>query len=124
MEVVTDLRSLGKKARDASRRLAVLTTEQKNDALHRIADFLEENANQVLKENALDVSKAREKGINEALLDRLTLTQIRIERLVADIRKVTELPDPVGADLESRVLPNGMRLTTPSDSFRRYRCNI
>ena len=111
MEVVTDLKLLGKSARLASRKLAVLTTEQKNDALRVIATHLEENASLVLKENAIDVSHAREKGIGDALLDRLTLTSKRIDGLVADIRKVAGLPDPVGSDLESRLLPNGMRLT-------------
>ena len=111
MEVITDLTSLGKQARAASRKLAVLTTKQKNDALQVIASRLEERVGEVLTENALDVSKAREKGIGEALLDRLTLTENRVRGLVSDIRKVAELPDPVGADLESRMLPNGMRLT-------------
>ena len=65
----------------------------------------------MLKENAMDVHAAREKGIGEALLDRLTLTPKRIDGLVSDIRRVAELPDPVGADIESRLLTNGMRVT-------------
>ena len=111
MEVTTDLLSMGKHAQKASRALAILTTAQKNDALLGIADALEEKAELVLKENALDVHAAREKGTGEALLDRLTLTPKRISGLVADIRRVAELPDPVGADIESRMLPNGMRVT-------------
>lgn len=111
MEVITNLRSIGKKARVASRSLAVLTTRQKNNALLVIADHLEKNADSVLKENAMDVSRARENGTGEALLDRLTLTSKRIDGLVADIRRVAELPDPVGSDLDSRLLPNGLRVT-------------
>ena len=95
----------------ASRKLAILTTEQKNEALLAIANELEQRAELVLKENAMDVHAAREKGTGEALLDRLSLTPKRIEGLVSDIRKVTELPDPVGADIESRLLTNGMRVT-------------
>ena len=111
MEVTTDLIELGKNARLASRRLSVLTTEQKNSALLHIADCLEKNAGVVLRENALDINAAQSKGISDALLDRLRLTETRIGNLVRDIRRVAELPDPVGADLESRLLPNGMRLT-------------
>ena len=111
MEVTTDLRLMGKNAQMASRVLAILTTEQKNDALLAIANELEAKVELVLAENALDVHAAREKGIGEALLDRLTLTPTRVDGLVTDIRRVTELPDPVGADMESRLLLNGMRVT-------------
>ena len=111
MEVTTDLKSMGKKAQKASRTLAIRTTGQKNEALLAIAEELEKKAEHVLKENALDVDAAREKGTGEALLDRLTLTPKRIEGLVTDIRRVSELADPVGADIESRMLPSGMRVT-------------
>ena len=111
MEVTTDLKVMGRSAQVASRKLAILTTEQKNKALLAIANELEQRAELVLKENAMDVHAAREKGTGEALLDRLSLTPKRIEGLVSDIRRVAELPDPVGADIESRMLTNGMRVT-------------
>jgi len=102
---------MGRSAQVASRKLAILTTEQKNEALLAIANELEQRAELVLKENAMDVHAAREKGTGEALLDRLSLTPKRIGGLVSDIRRVAELPDPVGADMESRLLTNGMRVT-------------
>jgi len=111
MEVTTDLKVMGRSAQVASRKLAILTTEQKNEALLAIANELEQRAELVLKENAMDVHAAREKGTGEALLDRLSLTPKRIGGLVSDIRRVAELPDPVGADMESRLLTNGMRVT-------------
>ena len=111
MEVTTDLKVMGRNAQVASRKLAILTTEQKNKALLAIANELEQRAELVLKENAMDVHAAREKGTGEALLDRLSLTPKRIDGLVSDIRRVAELPDPVGADIESRLLTNGMRVT-------------
>lgn len=108
---MTDLRQMGQAARTASRQLTTLTTDQKNHALLAIADELESCANEVLKHNTLDIDTGQSKGLSEALLDRLLLTQRRIDRLTTDIRRVAELPDPVGTEIESRVLPNGIRLS-------------
>lgn len=111
MEVITDLQQIGKQAKAASRELAVLKTDQKNEALLQIADALERQADQVLKANALDIADGKAKGLSEALLDRLLLTEARIQKLAADIRKVATLKDPVGADIESRMLEHGLRVT-------------
>ena len=111
MEVITDLNLIGKQARAASRELAVLKTDQKNEALRYIADALEAQASVVLQANALDIDDGRKKGLSDALLDRLLLTEERIQKLATDIRKVATLKDPVGSDLESRVLEHGLRVT-------------
>ena len=108
---MTDLEAMGKAARAASRQLATLTTTQKNEALLAIADELEAQRSAVLAQNALDVEEARRKGLSEALLDRLLLTESRVAGLAGDTRRIADLPDPVGADIESRLLPNGMRLS-------------
>ena len=110
MEVMTDLTTLGKKARAASRALGVLSTSQKNQALLAIADALDAQASRVLSENQLDIEDGRRKGLSEAILDRLLLDERRIAALASDIRRVVELPDPVGKDIESRLLENGMRV--------------
>lgn len=106
-----DLESMGKAARAASRHLAILTTREKNDALLAIADELEQQADRILRANEQDVQQGREKGLSDALLDRLLLDEKRIHALAADTRHVAELADPVGAEIDSRVLPNGMRLS-------------
>lgn len=106
-----DLEEMGRAAKAASRKLATLTTAQKNAALLAIAGELEAQASQVLAANALDVADGRAKGLSGALLDRLMLNPARIAGLVADTRRVVDLPDPVGAELESRLLPNGIRLS-------------
>ena len=111
MEVITDLQAIGRQAKQASRKLAVLKTDQKNHALLEIADALEAQAAEVLKANALDIEDGRNKGLSEALLDRLLLTEARIQKLAADVRKVATLKDPVGSDIESRVLEHGLRVT-------------
>ncbi len=64
-----------------------------------------------MAENALDMAEGRARGLSDALLDRLLLTPARVAALAADTRNVATLPDPVGADFESRVLPNGLRLS-------------
>jgi glutamate-5-semialdehyde dehydrogenase len=102
---------MGRAARDASRTLAILSTERKNAALLAIADELEAQAETIMAANSLDLADGRAKGLSEALLDRLLLNEARIAGLAADARKVADLPDPVGAEIEGRVLPNGMRLS-------------
>jgi glutamate-5-semialdehyde dehydrogenase len=111
MEVATDLIQTGTLAREASHVLTVLSTAQKNAALLAIADALEERSSRVLAANAIDIESGRSKGLSAALLDRLLLNEARIAALAADARKVAGLPDPVGSDIESRLLPNGMRVT-------------
>lgn len=104
------LQEMGAAAKVASRRLAMLRTDEKNAALHAIADALEARASDVLKANEQDVADGRENGLSDALLDRLLLDEARLAGLAADARAVAELPDPVGVEFGSRVLPNGMRL--------------
>ena len=106
-----DLEAMGQAARQASRKLAGLSSTRKNEALHAIADALEARSAEVLAQNELDIADGRASGLSDALLDRLLLTPERIRGLAEDTRKVAALPDPVGAELESRLLPNGLRLS-------------
>lgn len=108
---MVDLELMGQAARVASRRLATLTTAQKNEALMAIADGLEESADFIIAQNALDIEDGRAKGLTDSLLDRLLLTETRISGLANDTRSVCALPDPVGEDMSSRVLPNGLRVS-------------
>lgn len=105
-----DLQEMGRSARAASRTLALLSTEQKNAALHVIADELDTQADAILSQNALDVHEADARGIGTALLDRLRLTPARLAAIADDTRRVADLPDPIGETLEDRVLTNGLRL--------------
>lgn len=107
---MTNLQTMGRAAKAAARQLAILTTAQKNAALLAIAGELAAQAALVLAENAQDVASGRAQGLSDALLDRLLLTEERLAGLVADVRRVAELPDPVGEEMDGRVLPNGLRL--------------
>jgi glutamate-5-semialdehyde dehydrogenase len=106
-----NLEQMGRAARTASRRLASYTANAKNAALLAIAAGLEARIEAILAVNAQDMVDARAKGLTPAMLDRLLLDEARVRSLAEDTRKVAALPDPVGAELEGRLLPNGMRLS-------------
>jgi len=102
---------MGQQAKNASRQLATLSTQSKNKILWMIAAEIDEQAEAILAANQQDIAAGRQKGISDALLDRLLLTPERVAALAADTCRVAELPDPVGVDIESRLLPNGIRLS-------------
>ncbi|MCC6904380.1 MAG: glutamate-5-semialdehyde dehydrogenase [Anaerolineae bacterium] len=105
-----DLEQIGRQARRAVQVLATAPTSQKNAALTAIADALITRQVDILAANAQDVAEARAGGLTDALIDRLTLTPARLEGIAADVRKVVELPDPVGMRFDERTLPNGLHL--------------
>jgi glutamate-5-semialdehyde dehydrogenase len=97
-------------ARVASRRLALLTTAQKDAALHAAAEAILAASDAVLAANAADIDVARAGGTEESLLDRLRLTEARIEGIASGLRQVAGLPDPVGEVVRGSALPNGLEL--------------
>ena len=103
--------AMGQAAKAAAFELAVTSTANKNLALLAMADELESREQEILAANALDIQAGRESGLSEAMLDRLLLNSCRLAGIIADVRKVVTLDDPVGAELDSRVLENGMRLS-------------
>jgi glutamate-5-semialdehyde dehydrogenase len=107
---MTDLEQMGKAARQASRKLATLRRSERDAALLAIAAALESGARRVLSANERDLADGQAKGLSAALLDRLMLNEKRLAALASDVRKLAELPDPVGEEFDSRVLPNGLRL--------------
>jgi glutamate-5-semialdehyde dehydrogenase len=101
---------MGQRARRAARSLALISTEQKNAALGAIAAALLDRAAEVLAANAIDMERGRAAGTAASLLDRMLLTQARLEAIAGDTRSVAHLPDPVGEPFDSTVLPNGLRV--------------
>jgi glutamate-5-semialdehyde dehydrogenase len=97
-----------KVSKAASKRLAYISTEIKNRALNNIADDLLAKKNEILAANNLDYNKARESGMNIAMLDRLLLTEERIKSMSQDVLSLITLPDPVGDVIETHTLPNGL----------------
>ena len=107
---MTELINAAARAKGAARALAIATTEAKNEALLLIADALTENAEEILAANALDVERERAKGTGAALLDRLTLTEARLADMADGVRKVATLPDPIGEEIESWTVENGLNI--------------
>ncbi|MCJ7518251.1 MAG: glutamate-5-semialdehyde dehydrogenase [Anaerolineaceae bacterium] len=107
---MTDILVMCRAAKAASRSLALSSTEQKNLALGTLAEWLRENQNQIIAENQKDIQLARQAGLDEATIDRLTLTHERIESIASDLGNIINLPDPVGEIFEDETLPNGLRL--------------
>lgn len=104
------LEQIGQQARNASRVLAGLKTEDKDRALRTMADAIAAQEREILAANARDMEAAREKGMNATMLDRLRLTPERIRGMAEGLRDVAALPDPVGRILEEQTRPNGLRL--------------
>ncbi|ENM5768474.1 glutamate-5-semialdehyde dehydrogenase [Vibrio mimicus] len=105
-----DLTVLGKAAKAASFQLATASTAQKNQALAIMADQLEAQSASILAANAKDIGLGREAGLSDAMLDRLLLNESRLQAIANDVRNVIKLNDPVGSEIDSRVLENGMSL--------------
>ncbi|MGB3703655.1 MAG: glutamate-5-semialdehyde dehydrogenase [Anaerolineales bacterium] len=104
------MEELGVSAQKASGHLAKATSEQKNDVLIRLADLLLSRDEKIFTANEVDVSAGKEAGLSEALLDRLTLNPSRLSGILDDLRRVAEMPDPVGEIFEQTVLPNGLQV--------------
>lgn len=107
---MTDVAALARAARLAARQLAVLDRAHKDAALHAMADALAAASDEVLAANASDVSRARESGTSEALIDRLSLNQSRIDGMVAGLRSLANLPDPIGEVVRGWQLANGVHI--------------
>ncbi|RME49473.1 MAG: glutamate-5-semialdehyde dehydrogenase [Caldilineae bacterium] len=107
----SELETLGKQARAAARWLAQRNGEQKNRALHILAETIMEHEPDILGANDEDVEGVQKGNPPEHRLARLTLTPQGLERIAESVLHIARLPEPVGEDLESRVLPNGLRIS-------------
>jgi glutamate-5-semialdehyde dehydrogenase len=101
---------VARQAKEASRALAALSTDEKNRCLLAMADSLETSGAEIETENGQDLKTAEGMGLTKAMLDRLRLDQKRISAMAKGLREVAALPDPVGRVLEERVRPNGLKL--------------
>jgi len=101
---------MGKKARQASYKLASLSTARKNYALLAIADALEARTDEILAANQLDLKAAEENGVDPIWIrDRIALEK-RMAGIITDVRKVAELSDPVGEAFDQSELENGLKI--------------
>ncbi len=106
-----NLTDMGKRARTASYELAKASTAQKNAVILAIADALEANTEIILAANRQDLEDARAAGTDSTwIIDRLALEK-RMSSMIEDVRKVADLPDPVGKEFDARVLDNGLKVS-------------
>ena len=107
---MTKLEQQGAAAKLAARTLAIAGTTKKNEALEAIASMLEARSAQWLAANAEDVAQAEQDGMRPAMIDRLRLTQARVDGIVAAVRQVIALPDPIGHVTNMETRPNGLQI--------------
>ncbi|MED0687826.1 glutamate-5-semialdehyde dehydrogenase [Anoxybacillus ayderensis] len=99
-----------KKLKQAAKQLGILSTEEKNHALAMIAEALIAQMAYILQENEKDMTIGKENGLSPSLLDRLQLTEERIQQIADGVRQVVDLPDPIGETIEQWTRPNGLLL--------------
>jgi glutamate-5-semialdehyde dehydrogenase len=110
MSLHDDMVTLGDRAVVASRALARLTARRKNTILQAMADEIEARRDAIRQANAADVAAAKSAGLSEAMLDRLTLTDSRINAMAKGLRDVAGLKDPVGSVMSRWIRPNGLEI--------------
>ncbi len=110
MDVKQYAEQLARAAKAASRSVARASTAEKDAVLERMADNLLEASDELKQENAKDLEAGRAAGLTSAMLDRLELTDKRIQGMADAVRKVVTLRDPVGRVIDGWVLPNGLKL--------------
>jgi glutamate-5-semialdehyde dehydrogenase len=108
---INELQQKAKQAKSASKRLSIMPTRVKNEALLAIAQSLLNKEDIILHNNEKDYKEAEASGMSAAMLDRLMLDSKRLKGISEDVKTVAALPDPVGEIIEERTLPNGLLLS-------------
>ncbi|MGR6467530.1 glutamate-5-semialdehyde dehydrogenase [Rhizobium sp. PAMB 3182] len=101
---------IGRNAKVASRKIAIASTERKNEALLAMADALASASKDILAANAIDLQNAARNDLAESFIDRLTLTEERIAGMAEGIRQIADLKDPVGEVIAAWDRPNGLQI--------------
>ena len=104
------LTTLGQQARHAFKHISLAESETRRKTVLAIADHLEKCFDVIRAANQQDIDLAHAGGMTPALIDRLTLTESRLNGLVADVRTLAGLPDPIGEVFDARTLPNGLKI--------------
>ncbi len=110
MDVIQYMQTLGQNARQASRAMARASTQNKNQALLAIAAAIKENRAGIMAANQQDMQRGRDNGLDSALLDRLELTDGRIDAMIEGLEQVAALADPVGEITDLKYRPSGIQV--------------
>jgi glutamate-5-semialdehyde dehydrogenase len=111
MDIQALVEAKARAARDAAARMALAPTAVKDEALREMARGLEEKAGAIVETNRSDLERARTQGVSRAFLDRLTLTESRIQGMAQGLREIAALPDPVGSVVDTRRRPSGIEIS-------------
>jgi glutamate-5-semialdehyde dehydrogenase len=111
MDIDRTIRQMARDARQAAGVISRCDTDQKNQALTVMADLLEQQAETIFRENRKDLKRAEEAGLSKAMVDRLTVSEKTIAAMAGGLREVAAYADPVGSMGETRVRPNGLRVS-------------
>jgi len=110
MKIEVYMEDVGRRARAASRILTSTTTREKNTALSATADAILDNRSTLQEANEKDLAAGRDKGLDDALLDRLALTEARTQAMADGLREIAALPDPVGEITDLTYRPSGIQV--------------
>lgn len=110
MDIKQYMTEVGQRARQASRALVKASSNKKNSALLAIADLLESSMKTLSDENDKDLKAAKERGLDDALLDRLALNEEHIQGMAEGLRQIAALPDPVGEISDMNYQPSGLQI--------------
>ena len=101
---------IAKEAKEASRMLATVSTEKKNQVLVTMAQALVDNKDSILKANKKDLENAKRKGLAPVFIERLSLNGKRISEMAESLWEISRFPDPVGQEIKSWTRPNGLKI--------------
>ena len=110
MDVKEQILKIGEDALAASRELAKLSTRKKNAILEAMAEELDTQRGFIQTENQKDLTAGKENGLSSAMLDRLELSDARIDGMIKGLRDVAVLNDPVGGEISTWNRPNGLEI--------------
>ncbi len=111
MTVEKEIINMAKTARTASTEIARCSSNKKNDVLLGIADKIEEKSSNIKQANQKDLSRAKEMGLSDAMIDRLTVSDATIKSMANGLREVARLNDPVGSTTRAWIRPNGLEVS-------------
>ncbi len=111
MSLQNQMEEIARKAREASRQLMVVSAKKKDAVLAAMADGLSARQREIVAANEQDLQQARKMELAPAMIDRLTLSEKRLQAMIDGLRTVRELPDPVGEVLKTYTRPNGLKIS-------------
>jgi glutamate-5-semialdehyde dehydrogenase len=111
MSIESTIMEMAKEARAASMEIARCPSRKKNEVLLKIADKIEARATYIREENQKDLAMAKDMGLSDAMMDRLTVTHATVTSMAKGLREVSQLDDPVGSKSKSWLRPNGLEVS-------------